>query len=274
MKKISFAIIFLLLKGSPTICQDTIQLQDYLSNLKIISVVISGKSCSLLFDTGGGETMISPALANSLKKNIHGNVTGFRMSGEMIAYPICDSITVSMGHTKLFHSVVGVWDIMSLLPKDFPKVDGVLSLKSFESTIITLDLGNNRILIHNSTSFRKGVSKKTLLQSRFANGLAGNELNIFLAVYKNRNRYWFLFDSGNIGNLLFSHHSAYEWLLETDTTNGNRSFGLTSIMLGKKEISTTAESASIIYDGALNYDILSKSIFIIDFRKKQIWMDQ
>jgi len=272
MKK-CLLLFLLLLKGSHAFCQDTIQLKNYFGDLRKIDIVISGKSYSFLFDTGGGETMISPALANSLGKNIHGSVTGFRMSGERIAYPVCDSITLTMGHTKIFHSSLGVWDLMSILPKDFPKLDGVVSLKSFENRMITLDLGHNRIIIHNLTSFKKEVFNKTLLQSRFANGLAGNELNIFLALYKNGIRYLFLFDSGNIGNLLFSHKSAYEWKLEDDTTNNNRSFGATLITLGRKMINTTSESAAIIYDGALNYNILSKSIFIIDFSKKKIWME-
>jgi hypothetical protein len=274
MKIFFFAVFILLLTGPRGRCQDTIQLKKYFGDLKKIDVVISGISYSFLFDTGGGETMISPSLAKSLKKNIHGRVTGFRMNGEMIAYPVSDSITLTMGRTKIFHRVTGVWDLMSILPKELPALDGVISLNSFENLIITLDLGNNRIIIHNQMSFKKEVSKKTLLQSRFANGLAGNELNIFLALYKKRHRYWFLFDSGNIGNMLFSHQSAYEWGFETDTTNINKDLGTISVILGKKKLNTTAESASIIYDGALNYDILSKSTFVIDFRIKKIWMEQ
>jgi len=273
MKIFIFTIFILFLTGPQTRCQDTIQLKKYFGDLKKIDVVISGISYSFLFDTGGGETMISPSLATSLKKNIHGRVTGFRMSGEIMVYPVCDSITLTIGHTKIFHSITGVWDLMSILPKDFPNLDGVISLKSFENMIITLDLAKSRIIIHNPGSFKKEAPKKTLLQSRFANGLAGNELNIFLALNKNRNRYWFLFDSGNIGSMLFSHKSAYEWGLENDTTNTNKSLGTTSFILGKKKINTNSESASIIYDGALNYDILSKSIFIIDFGKKKIWIE-
>jgi len=273
MKIFVFAAFILLLTDSPARCQDTIQLKKYFGDLKKMDVVISGISYSFLFDTGGGETMISPSLAKNLKKNVHGRVTGFRMSGEFIAYPVCDSIVISIGHTKIFHGTTGVWDLMSILPKDFPNLDGVISLKSFEDMIITLDLAKSRIIIHNPRSFQKEAPNKTLLQSRFANGLAGNELNIFLALNKNRNRYWFLFDSGNIGSMLFSHRSAYEWGLETDTTNTNKSLGTTSFILGKKKINTNSESASIIYDGALNYDILSKSIFLIDFGKKKIWME-
>ena len=173
MKIFVFAVFILSLTGPQTLCQDTIQLKNYFGDLKKIDVVISGISYSFLFDTGGGETMISPSLANSLKKNIHGRVTGFRMSGEIIVYPVCDSITLTIGHTKIFHSITGVWDLMSILPKDFPNLDGVISLKSFEDMIITLDLAKSRIIIHNPGLLTKKLPKKHFFKAGLRMDLPG-----------------------------------------------------------------------------------------------------
>lgn len=272
MKRFSFKLFFLSLCIYDGFGQDTVQLKDYVGNLKKIEVIILGKSYSFIFDSGGGETMISPGIADRLNKKTHGQVTGFRMNGEMVVYPVCDSITISFGRTDIFHSTVGVWDVMSILPRGLPQLDGVISLKSFENKMITLDLGHNRLIIESRSSLKKVISKKKFLQSRFANGLAGNELNIFLALHKNNNSYWFLFDSGNIGSLLFSQRAAYEWELQADTIK-RRELGTVSINIGGDKINTTAESAPIIYDGALNYDIIARFLFTIDFKQRKIWMD-
>ena len=271
MKNFSLILGFLFF-STFNYAQDTVVLKNYINNLKKVDVEISGKSYSFLFDTGGGETMISPGIAKELNKNVHGQVAGYRMSGEMIIYPVCDSITISIGHTKIFHTTVGVWDLMRILPKDFPELNGIISLHSFKDRIISLDLKNNWLIIENESSFKKQISKSKILRGRFANGLAGNELNIFLPVYKNKTAFWFLFDSGNIGNLLFSHHAAYEWKLEKDSITINKEFGEVSIALGNKKLNTTAESASIIYDGALNFNLISKSVYTIDFVHRKIWM--
>ena len=62
--------------------QDTIYLENYVGDLKKVNVTIGNNSYSFLFDTGGGETFISPEIANSLGKTIYGSTTGFRMSGK------------------------------------------------------------------------------------------------------------------------------------------------------------------------------------------------
>jgi hypothetical protein len=123
-----------------------------------------------LFDTGGGESFISPEIAKSLGKTIYGSTTGFRMSGEMIKYPKTDSISFNIYSSTIFHSTIGILDIMSFLPKGFSKLDGVLSLKSFHDKILTLDLANNRIILETTSSYRKLIKNKIALQSRFANG--------------------------------------------------------------------------------------------------------
>lgn len=273
MRMIAIPILLaMLLPGGGLYCQDTIVLKDYVSNLKKMNVRIAGRAYSFLFDTGGGETMIGQNVANDLNKALHGRITGYRMSGEMVSYPVCDSVTISFNHTDIFHSTVGVWDLMKILPKDLPRLDGIISLHSFKDKQITIDLENNWVIIESASSFKKQVLDKTPVESRFANGLAATELNVFLPVLRKGVVYWLLFDSGNIGNFLLSHQSAYAWDLEKDSTTENKEFGKIYIDLANKKFITTAESASIIYDGALNYDLISKSVFTIDFVHKKIWM--
>jgi hypothetical protein len=66
--------------------QDTIQLKKYVSNLKKVDVVIAGETYNFLFDTGGGETFLSPDIAKHLERTVYGQASSFRMNGERVDY--------------------------------------------------------------------------------------------------------------------------------------------------------------------------------------------
>jgi hypothetical protein len=244
--------------------QDTILLKKYIGNLKQAEVTINGKPYAFLFDTGGGETFISNEIAKSLGKHVYGNSTGFRMSGEIVKYERCDSILIDFGPIRIFHSTLGVWDIMKILPEGLPKLDGVISLKTFHDKLVTLDLANEKIILERPSSYRKRIKAMTLLQSRFATGPDGNELTIFINISRNNHRYWFLFDSGNLDHLILSNKTVSEWGVERDT--------LVTVEMGKHRATQKVVGKDIIYDGALNYALLSNYVFTINFQKKQIWV--
>ncbi|HET9057990.1 MAG TPA: hypothetical protein VFN30_14175 [Chitinophagaceae bacterium] len=253
--------------------QDTIRLSKYAGNLKTLEVTIKDKKYKFLFDTGGGETFVSPEIAMLFGRDVYGNNTGFRMHGEKITYKRTDSIFLSLNNTKLFFESAGVWDLMSILPADFPKLYGIISLKSFSQNILTINLKDNYLIVENKNSYKKRIQKMNLVNSFFANGLDGREVNIFVGVNKGSHTYRFLFDSGNIGEMLLSNQTAFEWGLIKDTSSQNKEPLTVNFYLGKKHITNTALPSNIIYDGALNFAIISKYIFTINFQKKEIWIN-
>lgn len=266
-----FALLFAtsIFKG---FAQDTIPLKSYIENMKTVDVVIEGKKYNFLFDTGGAETIISPEIAKIINKEIYGSTTGFRMSGEIIKAQKADSISLLIGKTKIFHQTVGVWDLMRILPKEFPKIDGVLSLKSFDQNIITIELSKNIVIIENNGSAKKAIKEKSLLRTRFANGLEGAELNIFVGIPKNDRLYWFLFDSGNSGPLLLSNESAEIWKIKKETQTDNvENNPVAEFTIGKHNLLIKPFVRDIIYDGVLNFDAISKYVFTIDFKNNQVW---
>ena len=194
------------------------------------------------------------------------------MDGEMIKYQKADSVSIKIGITEIFHQTIGVWDVMSILPKEFPKIDGVISLKSFGNTILTIDLSNNILIVENKASAKKQIETKTILPSRFANGTDGAELTVFIGLPKYDNMYWFLFDTGNIGPVILSPECATLWKLQS---NNKESKPLTKLkfIIGKNNIEMNSYSKKIIYDGVLNFESISKYIFTIDFRKKEVWVN-
>ena len=266
-------LIFFLSNTIFSLAQDTIYLKPYFRDLKTVDIIINGEKYNFLFDTGGGETFISPDIANLLNKEIYGCPTGIRMDGEMFKYQKADSVTLKISHTEIFHNTVGVWNIMDILPKELPKIDGILSLKSFVNKVLTIDLSDNILIIEDIISAKKQISTKELLPSRFASGPDGSELSVLIGLDKNNKTYWFLFDTGNIGPVIISSECKVPWKLQsTPADSANVSSGV-ELVMGKNKIEADAYSKNILYEGVLNFKSLSKYIFTIDLQKKEVWMN-
>lgn len=252
--------------------QNTIQLKEYFKDLKQVDVTIEGQTYTFLFDTGGGETFISPEVAQKIGRQPYGSAAAFRMNGDMFRYQKLDSLEIRIDKVPFFHATVGVWDLMSILPEELPKVDGVISLKSFQDRIVTFDLAASRLLIETPAALRKQQGRLTLLPSRFANGLDGRELNLFLGVPHRGRSYWFLFDTGNISELLLSHQTASGWGLQSDTTVHRTALNPIAIQLGRRKLVSRAAAENIIYDGVLNYEMIRRTKITVNFPARQVWM--
>lgn len=271
MRYLLLILLLLLYFLSPA--QQVISLSNLPGNLKSIPVVINSHNYLFLFDTGGGETFISPRVLNAMGKRIHGKSIGLRMSGEKIAFQHSDSITISLGSRKIFLPSVGVWDVMSLLPKDFPQIEGIISLKTFSNQRLTIDFSTNSIMLETPRSFKKKIKKATLVPSKVVNGISGEELLIFLGLRKENSIYWFLFDSANLDLVRLSPQTAYEWGLIDADQIGRNEFKDQLIELGNHRFNTNVASMEIIYDGALNYEVIRQVQFYIDLTNNKVWIN-
>ena len=253
-----------------TYAQTEILLEDYFRTLKSVKVEIEGKTYNFLFDTGGGITIVSPKIIEDINKSSYGNSVGFRMSGEKVESKLCDSIDIKIGGLSFHHPYVGVFDIMSLLPKEFEQIDGLISLKTFENSKITLNLNENKLTIESERSFREKVKNMNLVKSRFANGPNGSELNIFIGFEVNHHLWWFLFDSGNIAQTKISALVAQEWGI-IDRENEITEIGKQKFKIAGDSIVTPTMIDNIIYDGALSFDFIQQAEFTISFEDKKVW---
>ena len=272
-KKIILTGLLFLISTMVGLAQDTIHLRTYFRDLKTVDVFIKGEKYNFLFDAGGGETFISPDIAKLMNKKIYGSSTGFRMDGEMIQSQKSDSISFRIGSTEIFHQTTGVWDIMSILPKELPKLDGVISLKSFSNSILTIALSKNILIIENKASSKAQFRTKSLLPCRFTNGLYGDELTILIGVPKYRSSNWFLFDTGNIGPVILSPESAVLWGIQSRTRDSAIVETKAEYLIGKNKLIANTYSKKIIYDGVLNFESISKYVFTIDFKKQEVWVN-
>lgn len=263
-------ILMLCLSGTAR-AQDTIRLQRYAGNLKKVVLRIGGKDWDFLFDTGGGETFISPQVAAHLGKTPHGANSTFRMSGEPVSYADCDSVSIRIGRKTRFHRQTGVWDLMKILPAGLPRVDGVLSLRSFSNEAITLLLDQGLLIVETPASLRRRAARMRPLPVRFATGMNGRELTAFAGIPRNGRLYWLLFDSGNLNDLLLSHATAAAWGLQADTTTQRKQLGALRIDVAGLTAQGTAASEKIIYDGALNFATIRQLAFTFDLRRGRAW---
>ena len=274
MKTLLLSLLLSIAIVSGANAQHVIPLKEYFRDLKQVEVTIQGQVYNFLFDTGGGETFVSPEVAARLGYTVYGRGTAYRMKGERFSYQKMDSVAIGIGKATFPATTVGVWDVMRILPKGLPKVDGVLSLKTFQDNVLTVDVAANRLILETPTSFRRLRSGLTQLPSRFANGLDGNELRVFLEIPRQGRSYWFLFDTGNISELLLSHQTATEWGLQNDTTSQRIALNPIALQLGGQKLVSQAAAESILYDGVLNYGLISQARFTIDFKAKAVWMHE
>lgn len=243
-----------------------ISLNPYVGRLVTVNALAGDDTLKLLFDTGGGETYIIPDVANRLGCTPSGRSVGFRMSGEMVESQYCHDISLSIGGVPFQHETIGVWDINNVLPEGLPRLDGILSLKTFINQPFTIDLSSKRLILETKESLEDRTNKMTRLESRIATGPDGSELTIFL-LGKVRDYGWFLLDSGNLDVVLVSQHLANKILL--DTTNiWESELQLRNL----SSVSTRFRTKDIIYDGALSEEFMRKWIFTFDLSINAVWV--
>ncbi|RNI31517.1 aspartyl protease family protein [Rufibacter latericius] len=273
MKQLTRTFLLLLLLWTchlRAFSQARIPLEKYAGNLKAVQVVVQGKPYRFLFDTGGGETIISPEVAKALSKTPYGQIPAYRMTGEKVVFQKCDSVELLLNGQRLFQNQVAVWDLMRILPAGLPHLDGVISLKTFAGKILGIDLKNDQLTLEDQKSFAGRQKNLALVNSRFATGLAGNELSLFLEVQAPHRKLWFLFDSGNLDQILLSPATVNLLGLNASAAPGTQ-LEKVPLTLHRKALPAPATVKDILYDGALNFDFIRENTYYLDLKQYQVW---
>jgi len=237
-----------------------VALDPYIGRMVTVDVSIGGDTARLIFDTGGGETFISPEMAKRIGCTPTGRSVGFRMSGERVDFQLCHAVTISIGGVAFEHEELGVWDINAVLPEGVPPVDGVLSLKTFSAQPLTLDLGAGILTLETASSFRDRIRDMARLNSRIAPGPAGDELTVFVRGEVDAPA-WFLLDNGNLDVVQAAPHlgsaeNVWEHVLHLD---------------GMPPVTTSFRTRDIIYDGVLSEEFMRQWLFSFDLASNEVW---
>jgi hypothetical protein len=281
MKKYySFKITFILIssifiacstfESDEKIIKDPVEvsLNPYVGRLVTVNALVGDDSLKLLFDTGGGETFIGSDVARRLGCEPSGRSIGFRMNGERVESKYCHDIVISIGGVSFQHENIGVWNINSVLPEDFPPLDGILSLKTFLNQPFTLDLSSKHLIFESEESLNERTKTMIKLESRIATGTDGSELTVFLHG-RIKDYGWFLFDSGNLDVFLISHYFADN--IQNDSTISTSIWESEFTFKNFSTVLTQFRTKEIIYDGVLSEEFIRKWIFTFKLSTNSVW---
>jgi len=256
-----------------------INLEPYFRGLRSVTVTVLGEPRRFLFDTGGGQTIISPALAEEAGCDPYGRSVGFRMSGERVDFETCAEFRLQIGDYATGPRPVVVWDVGAVLPGELPPLDGVISLKSFDDELITLDLAQSQITVETGQSFQHRTAAMSPLPMQVATGQSGSGIVVYVGADVGGRRLWLQFDTGNIEGVQLSPDvvelfgvSLSEGQQETLESQGAVSVDSISMIIpGLGSIPISAVIRPLVIDGALSFDFIERWVFSLDLRSHRLW---
>jgi hypothetical protein len=158
---------------------------------------------------------------------------------------------------------VAVFDVNALLPKELPRLDGVLALDAFRGNVITLDWPAHSLIIRGSVTADSAVATNGVA-ARLATGESGRFLTALARVEGTREPLWFLLDSGNLRGTLVSTTVLRDSLLPLA---GPREALLT--VGGRTPVRVAFSAADLILDGALGSDYFLRGSVTLDLRSSR-----
>jgi len=232
-----------------------------------LRVEIGGKERLFQFDTGGGNTFISPEIAKELNCEKGARVVGFRMTGDKLEAPRCDDVAIKIGGHTFSSPTTGVYQVGEFNAKGVT-VDGLLALDVFEGKTITMDFAGLRLIVETPESAAARIHGATEIPARMIREMGGYAITIDAQVPSKVGHLGFELDSGNGGTLLIA--KPYAAAFGFDPDKGPR---MGSFPIGKGiEASGFVMPAGITLDGNLGMPFLKHYIVTLDLEKGRIWL--
>lgn len=239
-----------------------VPLRRYFRELMTVLVRADADTLTMLLDTGGGATLITPDVARRRGCQPYGRDVGHRMSGEAVVFRRCDAIDLDLGGWRRPLAPVAVFDVNALLPPQLPRLDGVLALDTFRDQVVTFDWPGRRLRIHGG---RDGLPPRSeaLVPYRAATGETGGTLTVLVPVEGRRGPLWFLLDSGNLRGTLVA-----DWVIE-DSLLTRSPDSTTTVRIGSRAPwRTVLVPAELILDGALGTTFFASGPLTLDLRRR------
>ena len=258
-------VLVALATGARTSVPAVVPLAPWAGLLRSVTVTVDGTAHPFVFDTGGGETVITPEVAAAVGCTPYGRSIGFRMSGERFEFEHCDNVALRLGQVALTRDPVGVFDLKSILPAGLPRTDGVLSLRSFRDRSVTIALGAGRLTLETAGSLAARVRRMRPLTIRIATGPSGAETTVHVAARVGGRRVWLLLDSGNGDAALVAPHVAA--MVGLKGAEGDAVIQID----GVGPVQLPIRPQSIIYDGVLGAGFIQDWILTFDLASARAW---
>ena len=247
--------------------QQTIRLDRFRQALWTVKVTLNGKTGDFLFDTGGGNTMVSERFASGWNCKFWGRTTGYNMFGERIDTPHCDDVSISAGDVRLTKVSVGQIDFGDRFAGD-KTPDGLLSLDALDGKAFTLDQANATLTIESAASLEQRVNRMQELPFRVSRECSARCLSIFLGVARANGMAWLTLDSGAGGVSLIAKEYAEAFGLETNEKPQRLKFDIAEGVAVDSPVLVT----DMIMDGNLGQPFLSQYVVTLDLAASRMWI--
>ena len=235
----------------------------------VLRAEVAGATRRLLLDTGGGITLLSPAIAKAAGCTPWGRRTGYNMFGKRFEGPSCNGIALSVGGRRLVPAVTGLVRMAALNPAD-SALDGLAALDLFEGRVVTLDLGRGRLIVESPASLRARIGAMRPLPIRLKRELEGLALAVMTGVPTRSGWLWMELDSGNGGTVLVSKPVAA--LVGLDSSVAGRQQADFAVMEGVRVRTGDAFTPDLIMDGNLGMPFLRHWIVTLDLQAGTGWI--
>ncbi len=256
----------LLLVAGASVAQTAIHLplEPYRNRLAA-RIDVAGKPRLFQFDTAGGITIISPALAKEIGCAPWGALTGFHMTGTKISSPRCDGVHMDWKGVPLALPVVGVADAGS--PES--PTDGLLSLDAFAGRTVTIDFAGGEFIIESPQSAAERTRDAIEIPAHIARELSGRALSMFVDVPTAKGPLRMELDSGNGGTILVSRNNLA--LLGLDAKTEAPQTGRFTVAPGV-EAQGLIFSPDLVLDGNLGMPFLKDWVVTLDLEHGRVWL--
>ena len=245
----------------------SIKLERFRKALWTVQVTLNGKTGNFLFDTGGGQTVVTDAFAAGLKCNFWGRSTGYNMFGKRGDAPHCDDVSAKAGDVELTPVSITKYDFGDQFPGD-KAPDGILSLDAFDGKIVTIDQQARTLLIETPASLATRVKTLRELPLRISRECSARCLSVFLGAKTPQGLTWLLLDSGAGGVSLIAKDYATVFGLDPDAKNQTLKLNLAPGVSVDSPVMVT----DMIMDGNLGQPFLSRYLITLDLAQGRLWI--
>jgi hypothetical protein len=244
-----------------------IKLERFRKALWTVRVSVNGKTGDFLFDTGGGQTLVTDAFAAGLACRFVGRTTGYNMFGDRSDTPHCNEVQIRAGDVLLSRVSISKHDFGDQFPgAEAP--DGLLSLDAFDGKAITLDQTARTLTIETTGSLAQRTRTMKELPLRVVRECSARCLSVFLGVPTKEGMTWLVLDSGAGGVSLISKEYAKAFALDPAAKEQQLKFEVAPGVPVDSPVIVT----DMIMDGNLGQPFMSRYVITFDLARSRMWI--
>lgn len=249
-----------------------IALGTFLGLLPTIDVAVEGEAATMILDTGGGVTALTPNLASRIGCTPWGQITGFQLTGDKLTGQRCSNVALALGGQSLGARDVGVIDLSPLLRPVAPQIDGLFSLDALADTPFTLDLAAAQLTLETPQTLAARTANATEIPIRLTRQAGGASLTVMARVPTESGNLWMQLDAGSDAALQLAPSSAVALGLDPAQPNQQTTLTLTGTNGETISLPTNARIRDMIIDGNIGLPILRQWVMTFDLAAQRLWI--